>query len=142
MSEEKETRKALLVTDKQLQVIKDACELWGRIQIGQFNGFCEIVTQTGFSGWGLRVQPKRKNSESDERYKMRCDEQEEKDRIVCDALVGALNGIYRETYEWDNKPRPNEADVALDLWAALDGRRKDGFHMGSEPLPQVKEVRE
>lgn len=27
--------KSLIVTDKQLEVIKEACELYGRIQIGQ-----------------------------------------------------------------------------------------------------------
>jgi hypothetical protein len=130
--------KSLIVTEKQLQVIKDACELYGRIQIGQFNGFAEIVTQTGFSGWTLRVEPKRKEDESDERYKARCDEIEECDRLVCKALVGAINGIYREIYNWDVKDRTNESNIALDIWAVLDGRRDDGFHMGSEPLVEVK----
>lgn len=131
--------KTLTVTDKQLQVIKDACELYGRIQIGQFNGFAEIVTKTGFYGWQLRIQPERKEGESDERYKARCDEIEERDRLVCKTLVGAVTGIYREVYNWDVKPRTNEADIALDIWAVLDGRREDGFHMGTEPLVKVEE---
>ena len=131
--------KTLIVTDKQLEVIKDACELYGRIQIGQFNGFAEIVTQTGFSGWGLRVQPKKNEGETDEKYKARCEKMEERDRLVCDALVGAINGIYREIYNWDVKPRTNESNIALDIWAVLDGRREDGFHMGTEPLVKVEE---
>lgn len=138
-SESKESRKALIVTDKQLQVIKESCELYGRIQIGQFERFAEIVTQTGFSGWSLRVQPKRKDGESDEQYKARCERLEEEDRLVCKALVGAINGIYREIYNWNVKDRTNESSIALDLWSALDGRREDGFHMGSEPLVQVKD---
>lgn len=136
----KETKKALIVTDKQLQVIKEACELYGRIQIGQFTQFAEIVTQTGFSGWALRVQPDRKDGESDKQYKVRCDDAEEKDRLVCKTLIGAIYGIYREIYNWNVKPRTNESSIALDLWAALDGRREDGFHMGSEPLVQVKDI--
>ena len=132
--------KSLIVTDAQLQIIKDACELYGRIQIGQFNGFAEIVTQTGFYGWQLRVQPDRKEGESDEQYKARCDEIEERDRLVCKTLVGAITGIYREVYNWDVKPRTNEADIALDIWAKLDGRREDtDFSMSSEPLVKVEE---
>lgn len=131
--------KSLIVTDKQLQVIRDACELYGRIQIGQFNGFAEIVTQTGFSGWQLRVQPDRKDGETDEQYKARCEEMEERDRLVCKALVGAITGIYREAYNWDVKPRTNESSIALDIWGFVDGRREDGFHMGSEPIVKVEE---
>lgn len=131
--------KTLTVTDKQLKVIKDACELYGRIQIGQFTGFAEIVTQTGFYGWQLRVQPDRKADESDERYKARCDETEKEDRLVCDALIGAINGIYRQIYNWNVKDRTNESNIALDIWAVLDGRREDGFHMGTEPLVNVDE---
>lgn len=130
--------KTITVTDKQLKVIKDACELYGRIQIGQFVPFAEIVTQTGFYGWQLRVQPDRKADESDERYKARCDETEECDRLVCKTLVGAITGIYREVYNWDVKPRTNETNIALDIWAVLDGRREDGFHMGTEPLVKVE----
>lgn len=132
--------KTLTVTDKQLRIIRDACELYGRIQIGQFNGFAEIVTQTGFYGWQLRIQPERKEGESDERYKARCDEIEERDRLVCKTLVGAVTGIYREVYNWDGKPKTNEADIALDIWAKLDGRREDtDFSMSSEPLVKVEE---
>ena len=138
-SESKDNRKALIVTDKQLQVIKEACELYGRIQIGQFVQFAEIVTQTGFSGWQLRVQPERKEDESDEQYKARCERLEEEDRLVCKALVGAINGIYREIYNWNVKDRTNESSIALDVWSTLDGRREDGFHMGTEPLVQVKD---
>ena len=136
-------KKALIVTDKQLDVIKDACELYGRIQIGQFTQFAEIVTQTGFSGWALRVQPERKEDETDKQYKTRCKRLEEQDRLVCNALVGAINGIYREIYNWNVKDRTNESSVALDVWVVLDGRRDDtDFHMGSEPLVQVKEMEE
>lgn len=131
--------KSLIVTDKQLQIIRDACELYGRIQLGQFDGFAEIVTQTGFSGRQLRVQPARKGGETDERYKARCDDAEEKDKLVCDALIGAITGIYRVSYNLDGKPRTNESNIAIDIWATLDGRREDGFHMGSEPLIKVEE---
>lgn len=132
--------KTLTVTDKQLDVIRDACELYGRIQIGQFVGFAEIVTQTGFYGWQLRVQPDRKEGESDEQYKARCDEIEERDRLVCKTLVGAITGIYREVYNWDVKPRTNESNIALDIWAVLDGRREDcDFSMSTEPLVKVEE---
>lgn len=135
--------KSLVVTDKQLQVIKEACELYGRIQIGQFERFAEIVTQTGFSGWGLRVQPERKEDESDELYKARCGDMEERDMLVCNCIKGALDGIYRNAYYYSTKPRPNEADIALDIWAKLDGRREDtDFSMSTEPLVQVKDIEE
>lgn len=135
--------KSLVVTDKQLEVIKEACELYGRIQIGQFIQFAEIVTQTGFSGWQLRVQPKKNEDETDEQYKARCERLEEQDRLVCKALVGAINGIYREIYNWNVKDRTNEADIALDIWAKLDGRREDtDFSMSTEPLVQVKDIEE
>ena len=132
--------KSLIVTDKQLEVIKSACELYGRIQLGQFRMFAEIVTQTGFSGYGIRVELERREEENDEQYKARCDEQYEKDSLMQDCFAGAVEGIYRHAYRWDGKPRPNEANVALDIWAVLDGRREDGFHMGTEPLPEVKEL--
>lgn len=136
-------KKALIVSDKQLAVIKAACELYGRIQIGRYERFAEIVMQTGFSGWELRVQPERKEDESDEQYKARCERLEEQDRLVCKALVGAINGIYREIYNWNVKPRTNEADIALDIWAKLDGRREDtDFSWSTEPLVQVKDIKE
>lgn len=131
--------KSLIVTDKQLQVIKDACELYGRIQLGQFERFAEIVTQTGFAGWDLRVQPKRSKDETDLSYKRRCDIAEEIDMHICHCIYGALEGIYRQAYHYESKPRPVQADIALDIWAVLDGRREDGFHMGSEPLVKVEE---
>lgn len=131
--------KTLTVTDKQLQIIRDACELYGRIQIGQFNGFAEIVTQTGFNGWNLRVDPKRKEEQSEDAYEFQRHEMLKHDSLVCKALIGAITGIYREAYSWDPKDRPDEANVALDIWAVLDGRREDGFHMGSEPLIKVEE---
>jgi len=140
IKDKKETKKALIVTEKQLDVIREACELYGRIQIGQFNAFAEIVTQTGFSGWQLRVQPDRKDGETDEQYKARCERLEEEDRLVCNALIGAINGIYRQIYNWNVKDRTNESNIALDIWAVLDGRRENGFHMGSEPLVEVKDV--
>ena len=138
--QKKDSRKALIVTDKQLDVIKSACELYGRIQIGQFREIAEIITQTGFCGWGLRVQPKKNKGETEVEYKARCDRLEEKDMLVCDCIRGALEGIFREVYHFEGKPRTNEADVALDIWAVLDGRREDGFHMGSEPLVKVKDL--
>ena len=137
----KDSRKALIVTDKQLEVIKCACELYGRIQIGQFRGFAEIVTQTGFNGSGLRVQPKRKEDETDEQYKVRCYRKLERDMFVCACIEGAITGIYREAYHWEGKPRTNEAEIALDVWAVLDGRREDNdFAMSTEPLVEVKDV--
>ena len=134
-------KKMLIVTDKQLEVIKFACELYGRIQIGQFTQFAEIVTQTGFSGWTLRVKPERKEDETDEKYIARCDALYDRDALVQDCLEGAVEGIYRHAYRWDGMPRTNEANISLDIWAKLDGRREgESFHMGSEPLVQVKEM--
>lgn len=141
-SESKDNRKSLIVTGKQIEVIREACELYGRIQIGQFGGFAEIVTQTGFYGSSLRVLPKKNKNESADQYKARCDAQEEKDRIICDCIDGALDGLYRHAYSYEPKPRTNEANIALDIWAKLDGRREDGFSFGTEPLVQVKEVEE
>ena len=135
--------KSLIVTDKQLEVIKDACELYGRIQIGQFVQFAEIVTQAGFSGWTLRVQPERKKDETDEQYKARCADAEERDCLICDCIKGAVDGICRQAYYYDHKKRPNEADIALDIWAKLDGRREDtDFSMSTEPLVEVKDIEE
>ena len=62
--------------------------------------------------------------------------------IVCNCIKSAVEGIYRYVYNYEGKPRTNEADIALDIWAVLDGRRKDGFSFSSEPLVQVKEVTE
>ena len=132
--------KTLTVTDKQLQVIRDACELYGRIQIGQFGQLAEIVTQTGFYGSGLRVQPKKNKGESADQYKARCERYEGKDQIIHDCILGTLEGLYRQVYSYVGKPRTNESSIALDIWAILDGRREDGFHMGTEPLVEVKEV--
>ena len=132
-------RKALLVTDKQLTIIRDACELYGRIQLGQFRMFAEVITQTGFSGSGMRVNPKRKEGETDEQYNERCDRLYDRDGLVQDCIEGAVDGIYRHAYRWEGMTRTNEADIALDIWAVLDGRREDGFHMGSEPLVEIKE---
>ena len=134
--------KNLVVTDKQLDVIKCACELYGRIQIGQFGQFAEIVTQTGFYGSSLRVLPKKNKSESADQYKARCNVQKEKDRLICDCIGGALDGLYRYAYNYEPKPRTNEANIALDIFATLDGRREDGFHFGSEPLVKVEEEQE
>lgn len=140
-SKSKDNRKSLIVTNKQLDVIKCACELYGRIQIGQFQQFAEIVTQTGFSAYRLRVQPARKKNETEELYEARCRDAEEQDMLVCRCIEGALDGIYREAYLLEGKRRTNEANIALDIWAKLDGRREDtDFSMSSEPLVQVKEV--
>ena len=134
-------KKALIVTDKQLDVIKAACELYGRIQLGQFRGFSEIVTQTGFDGFGIRVQPERKEDETDEEYRERREYLYRRDELVQDCLEGAVEGIYRHAYRWEGMPRTNEANISLDIWAVLDGRRDDtDFHMGSEPPVQVKDV--
>ena len=136
-------KKALIVTDKQLAVIKNACELYGRIQIGQFRGFSEIVTQTGFDGFGIRVQPERKEDETDEEYRERREYLYRRDEFVKESLEGAVEGIYRHAYRWDGTPRTNEANISLDIWAKLDSRREgESFHMGSEPLVQVKEMEE
>lgn len=135
--------KSLVVTDKQLQVIKDACELYGRIQIGQFQQFAEIVTQTGLSGWGMRVKPERIKDETDESYRRRCNLAEEQDMIISHCIYGAVDGIYRQAYRYNGKPKTNEADIALDIWAKLDGRREDtDFSMSTEPLVQVKDIEE
>ena len=134
-------KKALIVTDKQLDVIKSACELYGRIQLGQFREFSEIVTQTGFSGYGIRVQPKREDDETDEHYNEKCDKVYDGDMLVQQCIEGVMEGLYRHAYRWDEKPRTNEANVALDIWSFVDGRREDSdFHMGSEPLPKLKEL--
>jgi len=142
MKKSKETgiKKALIVTDAQIQVIKNACELYGRIQLGQFRGFAEIVTQTGFDGFGIRVEPKRKEDETDEEYKERREYIYRQDELTKDCIEGAVEGLYRHAYRWNGKPRTTEADIALDIWAFLDGRRDDGFHMAQEPLVEVREV--
>ena len=144
MKKTKETRikKALIVTDKQLEVIKMSCELYGRIQLGQFREFSEIVTQTGFSGYEIRVQPERKDDETDEEYKERREYLYRRDELTKECLEGAVEGLYRHAYRWDGKPRTTEANIALDIWAVLDGRREDGFHMAPEPLVQVKDMEE
>ena len=138
----KATKKALIVTDKQLKVIKEACELYGRIQIGQFRMIAEIITQTGFSGAGLRIDPKRQAEETEEKYEARKSRLYDDDLIISKNIEGAIEGIYRRLSSYSNdynyKAKPNEADVALDIWAVLDGRREDGFHMGSEPLVEVQ----
>ena len=134
-------KKALIVTDKQLAVIKAACELYGRIQLGQFRGFSEIVTQTGFDGFSMRVQPERKEDETDEEYRERREYLYRRDELVQNCLEGAVEGIYRHAYRWEGMPRTNEENISLDIWAVLDGRRDDsGFHMGTEPLVQVKDM--
>lgn len=130
--------KKLIVTDKQLEIIKSACELYGRIQLGQFRCFAETVTQTGFYGWVMRIDPKKKDGETDKEYKIRCLEQYDKDILVANCLEGAIDGIYRNAYHMEGKPRTNESNISLDIWAALDGRREDGFHMGSEPLVKIE----
>ena len=145
MKKTKETgiKKALIVTDKQLGVIQSACELYGRIQLGQFRGFAEIVTQTGFDGFGIRVHPARKEDETDAKYNERREYLYRRDEVVKDCLEGAIEGIYRHAYRWDGKQRTTEADIALDIWAKLDGRREDNdFSMSSEPLVRVEEVKE
>lgn len=139
-SESKDNRKALIVTDKQLEVIKMSCELYGRIQLGQFREFSEIVTQTGFSGYEIRVQPERGDGETDEHYNEKCDKMYDGDMLVQQCIEGVMEGLYRHAYCWDGKPRTNEANVALDIWSFVDGRRDDGFHMGSEPLPKLLEL--
>ena len=136
----KGTKKALIVTEKQLDVIREACELYGRIQLGQFEQFAEIVTQTGFCGFGIRVHPERNKDETDEEYEERKEYLYRRDEIIRDCIKGAIYGSLRQAYCYNGKPRTNEADVALDIWAVLDGRREDGFHMGSEPLAEVKDV--
>ena len=134
-------KKALIVTDKQLAVIKAACELYGRIQLGQFRGFSEIVTQTGFDGFGIRVQPERKEDETDEEYRERREYLYRRDELVQNCLEGAVEGIYRHAYRWEGMPRTNEENISLDIWTVLDGRRDDSdFHMGTEPLVQVKDM--
>ncbi len=141
MKKKSDSRKMLIVTEKQLQIIKNACELYGRIQIGQFRGFSEIVTQTGFDGFGIRVQPERKEDETDEEYRERREYLYRRDELVQNCLEGAVEGIYRHAYRWEGMPRTNEANISLDIWAVLDGRRDDtDFHMGTEPPVQVKDV--
>ena len=144
MKKTKETgiKKALIVTDAQLKTIKNSCELYGRIQLGQFREFSEIVTQTGFSGYQIRVEPKQGENEDDDDYRERCRLKYDEDSLVQDCIEGAVEGIYRHAYRWDGMPRTQEADIALDVWAVLDGRREDGFHMSREPLVQVKEWKE
>lgn len=140
IKDKKETKKALIVTEKQLDVIREACELYGRIQLGQFEQFAEIVTQTGFCGFGIRVHPERNKGETDEEYEERKEYLYRRDEIIRDCIKGAIYGSLRQAYCYNGKPRTNEANVALDIWAMLDGRREDGFHMGSEPLIEVKDA--
>lgn len=106
-------RYSIEVTEKQLQVIKDACELYCRIQLGQFE-----LAANAIVGGGL----------SDE------------DIAARKCVTGALRGIWQE-YGGGFQERRNEEMVAGDIWAVLDGRR-DGSKicLGSEPQVVVKRV--
>lgn len=103
-------------TEKQAQIIRDACELYGRVQIGQFNDLATL----------LAFDP---DSRSDDF------------RVCCmnrDMISQMLDGAYRTMYTLGRKT-PDNADIALDLWAKLDNRRrKDNFVIGSEPMIKVE----
>lgn len=103
----------LEVTEKQLQVIKDACELYCRIQIGQFDKAADVIVGNGFGNEDIAAR--------------KC-------------VRGALRGIWQE-YQFGYKERRNEEMIAGDIWAVLDGRRKDtDFCLGSEPPVVVKKL--
>ena len=122
--------KKLSVTDKQLAVIRDACELYGRVQIRQFTQLGEIISRTGFSGDNLRY-----DRDYNDEYKH--------DQTISGCIEAALRGITQEF--WEQSDRQGEHDkrtdaemIAMDIWAALDGRLDDGFCMGTEPLVKVE----
>lgn len=123
--------KKLSVTDKQLAVIRDACQLYGRVQIGQFGQLGEIISRTGFSGVNLRH-----SHEYSEEYKH--------DQTISGCIEAALRGITQEFWrqsdcQGEHDKRTDAEMIAMDIWAALDGRRDDGFCMGTEPLVKVED---
>lgn len=101
------------VTEKQLQVIKDACELYCRIQLGQFELAANAIVGSGLSDGDIAAR--------------KC-------------ITGALRGIWQE-YRYGFQERRNEEMVAGDIWAVLDGRRGNSdFCLGSEPQITVKRI--
>ena len=123
--------KKLSVTDKQLAVIRDACELYGRVQIGQFGQLGEIICRVGFSGDKLRHT----------RYH---DAEYTYDQTISGCIEAALRGITQDFWrgsdrQSEHNKRTDAEMIAMDIWAALDGRRGDGFCMGTEPLVKVED---
>lgn len=108
-----EKKYSIEVTEKQMQVIKDACELYCRIQIGQFDLAADAIVGG------------------------RCGEE---DVAARKCVMGALRGIWQE-YRGIQYERRNEEMIAGDIWAVLDGRRSGSdFCLGSEPPVVVKKI--
>lgn len=135
-------RITIACTRKQAMVIRDACELYGRIQINQYEQLAEILCRCGWAGSHLQHISARKENETEEEYKEREKSIDSDNMLKAKMLAGMIKGFMDSAYDWmdkDHNLTPNEAQVALDVWAVLDGRREhDDFVMGSEPKIQVK----
>lgn len=111
---------SLEVTETQLRVIRDACEVFGRVQIGQFDDFAQLVCRSGLKTEGGKLNPDAEIRAKD--------------------IENFLSGVWRQA-GYDRRERSMDEMIALDIWAVLDGRRKeDSFCMGSEPNITVKEA--
>lgn len=108
------------VTEKQLDVIRDACELYGRVQIGQFLDLAEIICRAGFRNMGSTVDDKA----------LECAKEIQ---TFLDNIWTSAGYKYRE--------RAESELIALDIWAVLDKRREGSdFCMGTEPNIKVVKV--
>lgn len=105
-------------TQKQMEVIKNACEEYGRNRLGQF---FDLATNLSLLG-----------------YEYKKDDPEFSRRIEArDRLHEYLNRWFRETVRWPYERDPDEM-IAMDIWAVLDGRREGtDFVLGSEPQVKV-----
>lgn len=105
-------------TEKQLEVICNACEEYGRVRLGQFFDFATDLSLLGY-----------KYHEGDPEFTRRMNARDELQNYLDRWFRGAI----RYPYERD----PDEM-IAMDIWAVLDGRRKGtDFVLGSEPQIQV-----
>lgn len=107
-------------TRKQLDVIRNACEEYGRVRLGQF---FDISTDLALLGYEYK--------ENDPEFNRRINARND--------LHTMLSRWFQETVGINYDRDPNEM-IAMDIWAVLDGRREGtGFVLGSEPQVVVKE---
>lgn len=113
-------------TEYQAMVIKDACEMYGRCQIGQFHQLAELIMGAGMS-------------EPEEYHDFYATNRAEWRKLFDEAkkIQNILETFWRVD-QMPHKPRRNREMVALDMWSVLDHRRDDGpCVMGSEPQIEV-----
>ena len=110
-------------TDKQLQIIKAACEIYGRVQIHQFIDLADLIAEAEYP----YLEDDKVESDAFRKHiEFRNDLQDALNKF--DWAYGNRYGKY-----------PDNAQIALDVWAVLDGRREGSdFAMGSEPLIKVE----